>query len=1168
MNTLGRFLAAAALPVSISLFASAAVSRAADATADSNGFHIPFAGVNIDFEFPQLDFTDGRERVKPTSVALDGSTATLDYPNGGQAEFTLAADHIAFRFLKTPGNLKNYRFELHMPLSLSTRKTGWAINGKTGGFPAEFSGNEKLYQGNAGDFRLDTDGAPSLVFLFPENFAWTELQDFRKWNWGIYGLSVITPFNADKRIHTIPFGPDAKALPGIRSRAESAFFAKADGQRDHSGTQQSAPSLKTSLSGYGLEFDVGSMGHFALAYPRLDIASEGRSKPIETQVSGNTATLKYKDGGELVVTLEDGKRLRFAFRSVPAGYRNAFYEMFIPGNFNQGGTWTVDDDRSGSFPLEKAPRGKVVQANASRFSFSDANHATLAFAFPKGTWFELQDNREWGWGIFEALFNVASGHQNGWAFEFSLDASAFAVQKIVDRFGQVPRDFPGKISSEDELKADLAADAEYYKSLDFPGKFAAVRMDLVTKLGATVATSGAASGLDRFGGLAGFGSALGLKKTGFFHVEQIDLNGAKRWLLVDPEGNPFFHLGICGFDPSDDYTDITGRSSAFEWLPPHDGPFAAAWKDRPGDWWNSRAVSFYVANVVRKYGRYDREEHNARLIRRARAAGFNSIGAFSPVHSTAREASFPYVNFLSTGDAPALNGVRGMIDPFDPRTAPAVEKAMAGRASSAADPLLIGYFLANEQGLEDIPRAVPRNGADCAAKKELVRRLEAKYKTIDAFNAAWGLSETGFDALVPKGLAVSTKAAFADVQDFTADLLEAYYALIETAFRKVDPNHMLIGSRWQPGTANSEALCRAAGRHLDIVSINYYASGIDRAFLQRIHEWTGGRPQFWSEFYYTSARESNAGPSGHDLATQRERGRAYRNYVEGAASLGYVVGIEWFTLIDQASTGRFFEGMNGERNNTGLFSATDRPYRDLIDEMLAAHLDLYPVWFGAAQPYLFDDPRFNASTVQASRTVSAGHPVAPIVLDDTQVGYPLRPPERIGPDRLVLGNAANGLEASFTLAWDAEKLYLLASITDSTPMRNKNSGQWLWNGDGIELFLGHEDLDKGGPMLFSDRQILLGGAQSGAFFVPNVPKQPSIETAVSRNADGKGYTIEAAIPWSALDDYRPKEGDTLLFDIAIDDAPEGGDRRAQLMWNGSARNSSDRSAWGRLSLVP
>jgi hypothetical protein len=65
--------------------------------------------------------------------------------------------------------------------------------------------------------------------------------------------------------------------------------------------------------------------------------------------------------------------------------------------------------------------------------------------------------------------------------------------------------------------------------------------------------------------------------------------------------------------------------------------------------------------------------------------------------------------------------------------------------------------------------------------------------------------------------------------------------------------------------------------------------------------------------------------------------------------------------------------------------------------------------------------------------------------------------------------------------------------------------------------------------------------------------------------DGKGYTIEAAIPWSVLD-VTPKEGLELLFDLAVDDSPDGRDRRAQLMWNGVARNSSDRGAWGRLIL--
>ena len=125
----------------------------------------------------------------------------------------------------------------------------------------------------------------------------------------------------------------------------------------------------------------------------------------------------------------------------------------------------------------------------------------------------------------------------------------------------------------------------------------------------------------------------------------------------------------------------------------------------------------------------------------------------------------------------------------------------------------------------------------------------------------------------------------------------------------------------------------------------------------------------------------------------------------------------------------------------------------------------------------------------------------------------------------------------------------------------------LWNGDGIEIFLGAESPDKGGPMLFTDRQILVGAAKSGDFHVARVPKQPAVKTSVTPSADGKGYVVECAIPWRALE-YKPKENDTILFDLAVDDAEKGGDRLRQIMWNGSARNSSDRSAWGRLVLVP
>jgi hypothetical protein len=109
-----------------------------------------------------------------------------------------------------------------------------------------------------------------------------------------------------------------------------------------------------------------------------------------------------------------------------------------------------------------------------------------------------------------------------------------------------------------------------------------------------------------------------------------------------------------------------------------------------------------------------------------------------------------------------------------------------------------------------------------------------------------------------------------------------------------------------------------------------------------IHLWTGDKPMMWSEFFYSSSPESSCGDFNADMATQKARGEAYRQYVEQGTSLGYVVGIEWFTLIDQAVSGRWFEKLNGERFNTGLFCVTDRPYNDMVEEMLIANHDVYP----------------------------------------------------------------------------------------------------------------------------------------------------------------------------------------------------------------------------------
>jgi hypothetical protein len=667
---------------------------------------------------------------------------------------------------------------------------------------------------------------------------------------------------------------------------------------------------------------------------------------------------------------------------------------------------------------------------------------------------------------------------------------------------------------------------------------------------------------DAYGGMPGSGAALHLAKTGFFHVEK----QGERWLLVDPDGQACFHLGLCEFGYCDDFTYVAERESAFAWLPPRDGGFANAWHSEK--WWSDKAFSFYLANVGRKYGTpIDRDAQLARLIDRARRIGFNAAGAFSGDAPPLADKRLPRAEMVSM--SPGLPGINGVPDPYDTDTLARFEQDCATRIKErAADPLIVGYFFANEQAFEDIPRGVPQLPGKHAAKRKLVEQLKATYATIADLDVAWGLHLSSFDAALDAGLPVTTEKAIADMRRYTEGFLEDYYAALETTFRRYDRNHLTLGNRWQPGTASNEALCRAAGKHMDVVSVNYYTLGVDQPFMRRIHQWAGGKPQLWSEFYYTSGGESACAGGSGDMKTQKARGEAYRAYIEDGASLGFVVGIEWFTLIDQAVTGRFFSKLNGERANTGLFDVTDRPYRDCIAEMAIANREVYQVWLDGKAPYRIDDPRFHQGSAPADKTIQAGRALGAIAIDGTTASWPGRPPERIGPDRLVLGGDGAGLEASFKACWDDADLYLLVQITDPTPLENGASGERLWDGDGVEVFVGSEAVDADGPLRASDHQLLLGARRGHPqAHLLNAATQPEVKLAAIPAVDGSGYTLEAAVPWTALG-VKPTDRTMLRFDLAIDDAAANGGRTRQLMWNGGSRNSSDRSRWGRLQLVP
>ncbi len=677
----------------------------------------------------------------------------------------------------------------------------------------------------------------------------------------------------------------------------------------------------------GIAIGAGSMGEFELSYPAFtDAANKPVHKLVEARAAGQSATLKYEGGGSVTAGVNAQGEVTLTFTDTPADVKSWSAEMLIDIGFNKGGKWKMGD-KEGIFPREKPATPQLFSGNASQFTLTGAQGLSLSVQTPDYAFIQLTDNREWNWPIYNwKCFVPFNPDSKTVKFKISAEAGA-GGKKLVDALGQSTlEDWPDKVKSVEDLKADEESEKAYYGSLTMPER-------------------------DRFGGLPGSSVKLGLKSTGFFHVET---QGGKSW-LVDPQGNAFFHTGLCGFQPSDDYTYVTGREDIYEWLPkPGDSTFSTAF--RAG---GKENFSFYVANTIRKFGQpYDLDAFAARMIFRVRRWGFNSIGSFSAVPPTAaKNASFPYVLSLALNEwegIPRIPGAWEVFDPFDAKVRSLVESQLSKTLPArASDPLLIGYFIINEPRYDELPKVLPSLTGGQACKLELVKFLGTKYKTIAAFNTAWGLGAKSFDELAGIGLAVTTDAAKEDVKAFTGVFLEAIFELVTTNFRKNDRNHLLLGNRLQPVTINDEQLCRLSGKYLDVMSYNYYTYGVDKEFLKKVHEWTGGKPMILSEFYWSSPRDSGL-TGGREVLSQQERGLIYRNYVEQAASLGFVVGIEWFTLIDQATTGRWFSKYNGESANTGLFSVTDRPWKPMVEEMAKTNHGIYEVLQGERPPFAWE----------------------------------------------------------------------------------------------------------------------------------------------------------------------------------------------------------------------
>jgi hypothetical protein len=404
------------------------------------------------------------------------------------------------------------------------------------------------------------------------------------------------------------------------------------------------------------------------------------------------------------------------------------------------------------------------------------------------------------------------------------------------------------------------------------------------------------SNRDSFGGF----SEMKRAPKGYFYVEKIK----GRWWFVDPRGNLFLASGMNGVSAGN-YTRTEKREYIFAELPPPE----FRWRGNG----NGSYVSFSLWNQKRRFGEQWKDEWRKLALKRLKAWGFTAINWSDP----SLNKSFVYTKFLEGWGIE--EGVMGLPDIYS--------RVFAAKADSAAkaqclplkdDSLLLGYFIGNEPvwpGIEPLVADAILRGPDTEMRKKLLEFLK--------------------NGDTPERR-----------KEFIHKSYIRFLKIITDAIRKYDPNHLILGIRYGGDLNIEDKVIEMAGI-FDVFSFNAYVKEIPEEKLDRVSEILD-KPVLIGEFHFGAAGRGLAGGL-QPVASQKDRGRAYRRYVENAMAHPAVVGTFWFQWRDQPNTGRG----DGENYNIGFVDVTDLVYGELADAAKLTHGRLYDIHTGIKKPYNF-----------------------------------------------------------------------------------------------------------------------------------------------------------------------------------------------------------------------
>ncbi|MBI1387018.1 MAG: hypothetical protein GC154_01040 [bacterium] len=494
-----------------------------------------------------------------------------------------------------------------------------------------------------------------------------------------------------------------------------------------------------------------------------------------------------------------------------------------------------------------------------------------------------------------------------------LDKPALPKGVLLDEMGQSTiHQWPAKTKSVDELSQRLTDQLKRSSAAQWPDGFSA------------------------WGGWAANPSKPS-HAPGFFRTH----HDGKRWYLVDPDGFLFWSAGLDCVRASIG-ANCGGLEAALRWKPEPPGEYQKAF--------SAESADYLSANFIRVFGADSWYDKWASItLSEMKAIGFNTVGNWSQ-WEIARKARFPYVIPMGSGwkrsrmvyrDFPDVYHSDFELDAAD----------YAGQLDPLKDdPSMIGYFLMNEPtwGFSKEPPAVGMlfNTPECESRKELAKFLGERYADSSTLAKSWEL-DVDFNRIARGEWKTRlTETARKDLVDFSELMVERYFTMLSDHCRKVDPNHLNLGIRY--AGVPPEWTLRGM-RNFDVFSANSYTEKVPFDASKKISTMLN-LPVMIGEWHFGALDVGLPASGIGRVATQKERGAAYRYYLEDAAANPYCVGVHWFTMYDQSAMGRF----DGENYNIGFFDVCNRPYEELAAAARIAHERIYDLAAGTKKP--FDEP--------------------------------------------------------------------------------------------------------------------------------------------------------------------------------------------------------------------